>query len=293
MRINLNDMLIFGIIVKEGSLKNASLKLSIPISTISRRLKELESNMNRKLLHRDNKKILLTPLGETLFHECFPQLLSINEKLIQCIEFDSDMSGRINISAPQGLYNDLFYNKLLDFQKINPKVILDVELTSKPITNNKDIVICNDVETYLYPDFRVKKIRTIDLLLCASPNFLSLAKLLSPEDILKYKTISCPPHKAWSFWRDIDHENKVITPKSSFYVDTFELAKKMTLDSFGLCLLPGPLVKNELRELKLTHCLPDWVSSRVSYSLLYPNRDIIPYRVQMLIRWLTQDEIVK
>lgn len=290
MKINLNDVLLFGVIVKEGSLKNASLKLNIPISTVSRRLKELELRIHKKLLNRDNKCLQLTPFGEVLFSECCQQLLCIDEKINSCIDIDSDMSGVITLSAPQELYQYLYHKKILDFQNRFPEIILNITFVSKdsPQRKIKDIIICSNTQPY--QELIQKKVSTVDLLLCASPGYFSSTKLVMPEDIRQYKTITVPPYECWTFSQKGRDENKEFIPKSSFYVDTFELAKKMVLEGAGLALLPAPLVEKELRERSLIHCLPDWESARISHYLLYANKDRIPLRVQTLIRWLTQDK---
>lgn len=287
MKYNLDDVFIFGVIVTEGSLKNASLKLGIPISTISRRLKELEININRKLLHRNNKRISLTPLGEKIFSDCYQSLDLISRRITYCIDLEHEISGKISISAPQGLYGELFYKKLIEFQNNFPEVTLDIELTAKPISEDKDIIICSDTQSYPYKDFIVKKINSVELLLCAPAKLYLSTKLSCPEDILKYKTVSYSLYDKWSFWCENRNDSKEVVPKSCFYVNSFELARKMVLDGYGLALLPVPLVKKDLRESTLIHCLPDWKSSRINYYLLYPSKNIIPYRVQMLIRWLT------
>src|SRR5271168_2954523 len=53
-----------------GSLSAASRHLRIPLATVSRRVSELEAHLNVRLLHRGNRKLVLTDAGRSYVASC-------------------------------------------------------------------------------------------------------------------------------------------------------------------------------------------------------------------------------
>ena len=53
-----------------GSLSAASRDLRIPLATVSRRVSELEAHLNVRLLHRSNRKLVLTDAGRSYVASC-------------------------------------------------------------------------------------------------------------------------------------------------------------------------------------------------------------------------------
>lgn len=60
MTRDLNDTLIFLRVVQEGSFTGAASALQIPKTTVSRRVRELESHLGAQLLHRTTRRLRLT-----------------------------------------------------------------------------------------------------------------------------------------------------------------------------------------------------------------------------------------
>jgi len=61
--VDLNSLKIFAKIVEAGSFSEAARRLKMPLSTVSRRLSELEDQLNLRLLERSTRKLRLTDVG--------------------------------------------------------------------------------------------------------------------------------------------------------------------------------------------------------------------------------------
>ena len=59
----LEAMTILAAAADTGSLSAAGRHLRIPLATVSRRVSELEAHLNVRLLHRGNRKLVLTDAG--------------------------------------------------------------------------------------------------------------------------------------------------------------------------------------------------------------------------------------
>ncbi|MGH7330794.1 MAG: LysR family transcriptional regulator, partial [Polyangiaceae bacterium] len=65
--MDLNEMLVFARVVEAGSFIAASAKLGMPKSTVSRKVAELESRLNARLLQRTTRRLNLTDVGRTYY----------------------------------------------------------------------------------------------------------------------------------------------------------------------------------------------------------------------------------
>jgi len=65
MHIDLEQLITFERIVREGSFSGAAWALDIPQPTVSARIKTLEQTVGGALFHRRGRQISLTDLGQT------------------------------------------------------------------------------------------------------------------------------------------------------------------------------------------------------------------------------------
>src|ERR1700732_2632845 len=69
MMVDLNSLVIFATVADANSFSEAARRLKMPISTVSRRIAELEDQLGVRLLERSTRNLRLTELGaEVLEH---------------------------------------------------------------------------------------------------------------------------------------------------------------------------------------------------------------------------------
>lgn len=67
MQIDLNLLRIFSAVAEQGQFAAAARLLSMPTSNISRAIKQLEQQLNCKLIDRTTRKMRLTEQGKILY----------------------------------------------------------------------------------------------------------------------------------------------------------------------------------------------------------------------------------
>src|SRR5690242_10156541 len=70
MPVDLDDIQLFYEVARGGSLTAAARVLSLPKSTVSRRLARHEEHLGAKLFNKTTRKIVLTEFGETYLERC-------------------------------------------------------------------------------------------------------------------------------------------------------------------------------------------------------------------------------
>jgi DNA-binding transcriptional LysR family regulator len=67
--LDLNPMALFVQVVQAGSFSAASREVSVPKSTLSRKVSELEARLGARLLHRTTRNLGLTEAGRAYYEQ--------------------------------------------------------------------------------------------------------------------------------------------------------------------------------------------------------------------------------
>jgi len=86
--------------VEAGSLSAAARQFAIPLSTVSRRISELEAHLKARLLNRSSRKLTLTDAGRSYVEACKRILEEVGEAERAASGEYSAAKGELNITAP-------------------------------------------------------------------------------------------------------------------------------------------------------------------------------------------------
>src|SRR5579863_8873097 len=119
---DLNSLVVFAKVVEAGSLSEAARRLRMPVSTVSRRIAELEDQLGVQLLERSTRSLRLTaPGAEVLEHAVRSAELSEAVESIVSNRL-SDVSGTLRLSAPPSISDTLLTPLVTAFQASYPNV---------------------------------------------------------------------------------------------------------------------------------------------------------------------------
>ena len=130
--INLNLYNIFYVVALSESISDASKKLFITQSAVSKAIKNLEEDLNTNLFYRNNKGVKLTDKGkELLFYveEAFNNLVTAERTMIESQTLNK---GKIAIGVPSQIGSFYIFEDITNFHKKYPNI--EITIISKTTT---------------------------------------------------------------------------------------------------------------------------------------------------------------
>src|SRR5208282_3058103 len=127
----LEAMTILAAAADNGSLSAASRHLRIPLATVSRRVSELEAHLNVRLLHRGNRKLVLTDAGHSYVASCRRILEEIAEVERSASGEYLAPQGQLIITAPPVLGRTHLLPIVVEFLRAFPNIRMRLLLTDR------------------------------------------------------------------------------------------------------------------------------------------------------------------
>ena len=248
-------------VAETSSFSNTANFFSVPASSVSRRIRDLESELKVDLFHRSTRVVKLSSLGEIYYEQVKDIIQSLDDVDDLVSQQSQTPSGRLRISAMPGYATLVLYPVLEKFQQTYPDIILDIELTNQlaDITQNEvDIAIRG---TSALPDRAVaKKLCDNEFVIVASPTYLKEHGTPHQwEDILEHQTLLYRGPNGPRYWQaytengwhELESTPKIISNDGIWLLNETKRGK-------GLCLLPKwglhtDLANGTLIEVPLTN----------------------------------------
>ena len=271
---DLNALAVFAKVVEAGSFSEAARRLKMPISTVSRRIAELEDELGVRLLERSTRNLRLTELGtEVLDHAARMAELS---EAVDCIVSNrlSDVSGTLRLSAPPSISDSLLTPLVTAFQASYPNVRVQILVTDRFVD-----LIAEGVDLV----FRLGALKDSSLVarpilayrhqLVASPAYLEGCEPpQKPQDLLDHRLLSFShwkPEDRWTFVHKNGRDKETLTFHPYLAMNDFAGLAPALLAGGGVGELPPVVQPDLVREGRLVEVMPDWRFRTFDLSLVH------------------------
>src|SRR3989442_7558308 len=98
--IDLNEIAVFVSVAQLGSFSKAAHALTMPVSTVSRRVADLEGQLSVTLLQRTTRKLTLTAQGRDYFDQCSEPLVHLYDAERVLTRSQRQPEGILRVSVP-------------------------------------------------------------------------------------------------------------------------------------------------------------------------------------------------
>jgi DNA-binding transcriptional LysR family regulator len=263
--IDLNSLVIFATVADASSFSEAARRLKMPISTVSRRIAELEDQLGVRLMERSTRNLRLTDVGSEVLEQA-RRSVEVSEAIENVVSNRlSNISGLLRLSAPPSISDAMLQPMVGAFHASYPDVRVEIFVTDRyvdHIAEGIDLVFRIGAGAERDSSLVAKKIMTYRHRLLASPAYLEKSKPLEkPQDLLGHRLLAFAYFKAESNWtfhhvNGKDRETLSFLPHLSMN-DFTGLASALVAGG-GIGDLP-PVVQPELvRDGRLVEVMPEW-----------------------------------
>ncbi len=290
--LDLNQLARFVQVVQAGSFAKAARRLSIPPTTLSRQVAQLEDALQARLLQRSTRKLSLTDAGRTLFDRSAAQIEAIKQAADQLSGDRKDPHGSIRVAASANFFDFFAMEWVADFLARYPGVRVEFVLSDTMadfVGEGIDVAFRGSAEL---PDSSLvaRKLATGSLVLAASPGYLTThGTPRTLDELATHDCIRAVNAGGPTPWRLVGPDGPTqMAVTGRFSANTGQAQKKAAIQGLGICLLPRNAIDESLRLGELVEVLPGLASSVGNLYVVYPSRRHVPRAVSAFVDMTVQ-----
>jgi DNA-binding transcriptional LysR family regulator len=271
---DLNSLVMFAKVVEANSFSEAARRLKMPISTISRRIAELEDQLGVRLLERSTRSLRLTELGAEVLQHAI-RGAELNEAIESIVSNRlSNVSGTLRLSAPPSISDTLLTPLVTAFQASYPHVRIQILVTDRFVDHIVEGVdLAFRLGALKDSSLLAKRILTYRHQLVASPTYLEDCKPpKKPQDLLDHRLLTFShwkPESSWTFIHKNGKDKETVAFQPFLTMNDYAGLAPALVAGGGIGELP-PVVQPELvRQGRLVEVMPDWHFQSFDLSLVH------------------------
>jgi DNA-binding transcriptional LysR family regulator len=280
----LNDISLFVEVGKTMSFSQAAHNLSMPHSTLSRRVKYLEKAIGIRLFHRSTRNIEFTEAGAAYFARCLPLVEEARLAHEHINDINTKPKGLLRAMLPIDLAKTWIAPLMPEFCERFPDLTFDFDLSSQAVNLSKDAY---DLAIKIgdLPDSSMvsRLIGKIPLFLYASPDYL--AKHGEPKTVEELEQRECLTmiYKTWTLYRN--GHSQQMTPQSRFKLNNLGMMHQLITMGLGISLLPEKTAQTSLQAGKLVRIMDQWQGMDAPVYAITESK-LIPSKTNVFIDFL-------
>ena len=277
-RRNLDDLLSFVTVAREGSFTRAAAVLGITQSALSQAMRSLEERLQIRLLTRTTRSVSPTPAGERLLQAIGHRFDEIESELDALTAMRDKPAGTVRITCGDYVLESVLLPKLTPLLREYPEIKLEFDVNY----GFRDIVADRfdagvRLGTTIDKDMIAQPIGPpLRMAVVASPDYFARHPIpKQPRDLTAHACINqrMPTSGGLYVW-DFERRGR----KANVRVDgplifnTTRPQVDAALAGLGVVLLPEDELLPHINAGRLMRVLADWCPKFAGYHLYYPSR---------------------
>lgn len=278
MKRNLNDLLYFVTVAREGSFTRAAALLGVTQPAISQAISALEARMQIRLLTRTTRSVSPTAAGERLMASVGTRIDEIEAELDMLTELRDKPAGTVRITCGPNVLRTTLLPKLTPLLCEYPDIHVEFDANHgfRDIVADRfdagvrlgDTIDQDMIAVPIGPKLRMAAV--------ASPDYFARHPApKTPHELTQHQCINQRMIKSgglyvWDFDQDGGDLNVRVSGQLTF--NTSEHIVDAALAGFGIAFLPEEEFGTHIAEGRLIRILEPWCLPFPGYYLYYPSR---------------------
>ena len=276
--IDKNAMALYVKVVENNSFSRAAEREGIPVSTISRKISELEKALGVRLLERSTRRLRMTEIGQDYYERCRRGLEEFETANLMVKDQQAQVSGRLRLSVPPSISDVLVIPLIEAFQALYPNAIVNCLVTDRHVNHIEDGIDISlrvgDLKDSSLVARRLLRYRSV---LVASPGYLERAGApRHPNELPLHALVAFSrwdPAVTWLLGNNGETHKVNVQPRIA--INDYAGVQSAVINGLGISEIPSILCGPELQDGRLMEIMPEWQFSPVTLSAVYPsNRNL-------------------
>lgn len=282
---------IFIRVAENGSFIRTAETLNRPASTISAAIRELESRLGTRLLHRTTRSVSLTSDGSALYARCLVVVQDVEETENLFRQESGQVKGRVKVDVPGRVGSRIVIPALPDFFARHPSIQVDLGITDRSVNLPEEGVDCAVRVGALNDSGMVaRRVGELKLINVASEGYISsFGSPVSPERLAGHIAVGyvSPTSGRQARWEWV-LEGEIFSADVSSHltVNSAEAYIAACVSGMGMIQIPEYDVREWLDAGILCEVMPAWLAQPLPVSIVYPSRRHLSRPLQLFIAWL-------
>lgn len=164
---------VFLAVIRAGSFRSAANQYGQSVNALRRRIDDLEAHIGSALLHRRVEGISLTADGQRIFQAALDMERASYRLQRTADATDTSLEGPVRLAVTEGLGTFWVLPQLIEFQRQNPKIVLDLRCAMRSADVMRLEADCSvQIVRPSAPDLKVVQLGTMHTMPFASKGYL-------------------------------------------------------------------------------------------------------------------------
>jgi DNA-binding transcriptional LysR family regulator len=236
-------------VATRGSFSMAAKTMNVSKANVSKYVAELETQLGVRLLNRSTRTVSLTDAGALLLERSTPLLEMIELTRDELQQRARAPSGRLRLTAPQGLGHYQLPLVLAQFMTKYPEVSIGLELSNEVLDMVGDgIDVAVRVGRIPDSNLIVRKLQKLPLVVCAAPSYWEQRGMPDhPDDLAEHDALTYSVRDSGHEWHfEVDGAPYAVPVRSRVNATDPMPLVAMALQGLGMVHMPAATLSEHL-----------------------------------------------
>jgi DNA-binding transcriptional LysR family regulator len=286
---DLERMAIFARVVEAKNFSEASRRLSISKSAVSKAVTQLERSVGARLLNRTTRAMSLTEAGAAFYVHCARIIEEAEQARLAVGRFQSGPRGLLRISASVAFGTLHIAPALPIFLARHPEVRIDMAIGDRIVDlADEGFDVAVRISREPAQNLVARRLAPVNRKIVATPEYFERHGVpASPAELARHNCLTythAQPHDTWRFTGPGGDFS--VATSGNLRLNDDEALSAAVLGGLGIALLPTFIIGRDLHEGRLQAVLSDYVPPERYIDAVYLPTRHLPAKVRAFIDFL-------
>lgn len=284
----LESMSMFVAVAEAGSLSAAGRRLNVPLTTVSRKIVDLETYLGSQLIQRSSRRITLTEAGAAYIDACRRILEQIGEAERAASGEYQAPRGELIVTAPIVFGRLHMLPVICDFLNAYPDIAVRMIQSDRNV-NLLDEHIDVALRIGKLPDssMRATRVGSVSRVVCGSPAYLAARGTpAAPEELTVHDCVTSDVLTAATDWIFMRGQTEfTVAVRSRLFVSTSEASIDAAAAGLGLARVLSYQVAGAVADGRLNRVLRHFEPAELPVNLVHAGGRLVPLKLRAFLNF--------